>query len=83
MPLSRSERRHYVLGLSGCLAVRLSGHERLPCAATFLYYTNMFQQIEFIIYANIQPLRQKFFTKGQGHRSKIQRNVLLTRLFGK
>ena len=34
-------------------------------------------------YANVQPLRQKFFTKGQGHRSrsksKMQKNVLVTR----
>ena len=58
----------------GCPAVRPSGH-------VFLYYANMVQQIEFIIYTNIQPLRQKFFTKGGGHRSrsKIQKNVLLTR----
>ena len=69
---------------SGCRSVRMSdrplGHERLPYAATFLYYANMVQQIEFIIYTNIQPLRQKFFAKGQGPRarSKIQKNVLLT-----
>ena len=30
----------------------------------------MIQQIEFIIYTNIQTLRQKFFTKGQGQRFK-------------
>ena len=63
MPPQRSERRHYVHGLSvrpsGCPAVRPSGH-------VFLYYANMVQQIEFIIFTNIQPLRQKFFTKGQG-----------------
>ena len=61
--------------VSGCPAVRppvrLSGRERLPYVATFLYYANMVQQIEFIIYANIQPLLQKLFTKGQGHRSKV------------
>ena len=36
---------------------------------------------ELIIYTNIQPPRQKFFTKGQGQksRSKIQKNVLLMR----
>ena len=34
----------------------------LPYAASFGYYANMVQQIEFIIYTNIQPLRQKFFT---------------------
>ena len=81
MPPPRSERRRYVLGLSVGPAVRPSGHERLPYAATFLYYTNLVQHIEFIIYTNIQPLRQKFFTKGQGQRSrsKIQKNVLLTR----
>ena len=39
-----------------------------PNATSFGYYANMFQQIEFIIYTNIQPLRQKFFTKGQGQK---------------
>ena len=29
-----------------------------PHAATFGYYANMVQQIEFIIHTNIQPLRQ-------------------------
>ena len=78
MPPPRSERRHYVLGLSvhpiaGCP----SGHERVLNDATFLYYANMVQQIEFIIYTNIQPLRQKFFNqrsrsevKGQGQKLK-------------
>ena len=68
MPLPQSERRHYVLGVvrsSGCPAVRPSGH-------LLLYYANMVQQIDFIIYTNIQPLRQKFFTKGQSHRSKVK-----------
>ena len=51
---------------SGCPDVRPSGHECLPYAATFLYYGNMVQQIELIIYTNIQHLRQSFFTKGQG-----------------
>ena len=48
--------------------------ERLPHAASFGYYANIVQQIELIIYTNIQPLRQKFFTKGkgQGHRSKMK-----------
>ena len=32
------------------------------------YYTNMMQQIEFIIPTNIQPLWQFFFTQGLGHR---------------
>ena len=58
MPPPRSERRHYVLGLSVRPAVRSSGH-------VFLYYANMVQQIQFIIYTNIQSLRQIFFTKGQ------------------
>ena len=73
MPSPRSEQRHYVFGLSIRPAVR-------PVyTASFGYYANMVQQIEFIIYTNVQPLRQKFFTKGQGHRSssKIQKNVLL------
>ena len=47
---------------SGCMAVRPSGH-------VFLYYANIVQQ-QFIIYTNIQPLRQKFFTKSQGQRSR-------------
>ena len=52
-----------------------------PYAASFGYFANMVQHIEFIIYTNVQPLRQKFFTKGQGQNSwsKIQKNVLLTR----
>ena len=81
MPRPRSEQTHYVLGLSVRPAVRPFGHERLPYAATFLCYANMVQHIEFIIYTNIQPLRQKFFTKVQGQRSrsKIQKNVLLMR----
>ena len=35
-----------------------------------MYYTNMVQQIEFIIYANIQPLPANFFA--QGLRSKVK-----------
>ena len=51
---------------SGCPAVRPSSH-------VFLYYAIMVQQFVFITYTNIQPLRQKFFfTKGQGHRSKVK-----------
>ena len=38
---------------------------------SFGYYTNMVQQIKFIIHTNIQPLPAHFFTQGQGHRSKI------------
>ena len=34
-----------------------------PHTATFGYYTNMFQQIEFIIYTNIQPLWIFFLPK--------------------
>ena len=49
---------------SGCPAVRVVMY--------FLYYANMVQQIEFIIYTNIQPLWQKFFTKGHGRRSKVK-----------
>ena len=49
---------------SGCPAVRVVMY--------FLYYANMVQQIELIIYTNIQPLWQKFFTKGQGRRSKVK-----------
>ena len=37
--------------------------ERLPYAASFGYYANIVQQIELIIYTNIQPSRQKFFPK--------------------
>ena len=44
---------------SGCPAIRPSGH-------VFLYYANMVQQIEFIIYTNIQPLRQSFLPKVEG-----------------
>ena len=39
---------------------------------SFGYYTNMVQQIKFIIHTNIQPLRALFYTQGQGHRSKIK-----------
>ena len=66
---------------SGCPSVRLSVRlfvrpsVRLsvcPSGHVFLYYANMVQEIEFIIYTNIQPLRQKLLTKGQGHRSKVK-----------
>ena len=71
MPPPRNEQRHYVLGLSCRPDVRMSG---CPSGHVFLYYANMVQQIEFIIYTNIQPLRQKFFAKdqvkGQGQRFK-------------
>ena len=44
--------------------------QRLPYAATCGYYANMVQQIEFIIYTNIQPLGQIFLPQvkviGQG-----------------
>ena len=50
---------------------------------SFSYYTNMAQQIKFIIHTNIQPLPALFFTKGQGHRSKVKvkylKKILLTR----
>ena len=39
---------------------------------SFGYYTNMVQQIKFIIHTNIQPLPALFFTQGQGHRSKVK-----------
>ena len=39
-------------------------------ARFFGYYTNMVQQIEFIIHTNIQPLPALFFT--QCHRSKVK-----------
>ena len=53
---------------SGCPSIH-----PIMYAATFLYFANMLKQIEFIIYTNIQPLPQKFFTKGQGHtRSKVK-----------
>ena len=49
----------------------------------FGYYTNMVQQIIFIIHTNIQPLPALFFTQGQGHRSKGKvkdlKKILLTR----
>ena len=35
----------------------------------FGHYTNMVQQIKFIIHTNIQPLLALFSTQGQGHRS--------------
>ena len=37
---------------------------------SFGYYTNMVQQIKFIIHTNIQPLPAFFLTQGQGHRSR-------------
>ena len=37
---------------------------------SFGYYTNMVQQIKFIIHTNIQPLPALFFI--QGHRSKVK-----------
>ena len=46
--------------MSGCSSV---GDERLLYAVTFLYYANMVQQIEFIIYTNIQPLGNFFLPK--------------------
>ena len=50
--------------------VSSSSYCRTPTAASFGYYTNMVQQIEFIIHANIQPIRQLFLhkVKGQGQR---------------
>ena len=41
-----------------------------PYAASFGHYANMVQQIDFIIYTNVQPPRQKFVTKGQDQRSR-------------
>ena len=46
-----------------------------PTCDSFGYYTNMVQQIEFVIHTNIQPLPALFFyprssVKGQGHRFK-------------
>ena len=37
---------------------------------SFGYYTNMVQQIKFIIHTNIQPLPALFFTQGQGQGQK-------------
>ena len=37
---------------------------------SFGYYTNMVQQIEFMIHTNIQPLPALFTTQGQGQRLK-------------
>ena len=47
-------------------------HRRLRRTHSFGYYTNMVQQIEFIIHTNIQPLRHFFLpkVKGQGQRFK-------------
>ena len=39
---------------------------------SFGYYTNMVQQIKFILHTNIQPLPALFFTQSQGHRSKVK-----------
>ena len=62
---------------SGCL----SGHERLLYAATFLYYANMVQQIEFI--QTLHPFGKSFFPKvkviGQRSKSKIKKKGFLTR----
>ena len=41
---------------------------RLRCIHSFGYYTNMVQQIKFIIHTNIQPLSTLFFTQGQRSR---------------
>ena len=67
----RSERRHYVLRLSVRPAVRPAVR---PSGHVFLYYANMVQQIEFIIYTNIQPLRQMFLLKVKviGQRSRLK-----------
>ena len=46
------------------------------CTHSFGYYTNMAQQIKFIIHTNIQPLPALFLSKviGQRSRSKIYKN---------
>ena len=52
---------------------RLSVRSRTPAVCRHLFVLlNMVQQIEFIIYKTIQPLRQKFFTKGQAHRLMVK-----------
>ena len=49
--------------------------QRLPYAASCGYYANMVQQIEFIIYTNIQPLRQKSrsLVKGQSQGQRFEK----------
>ena len=56
----------------GPLRYRRPSRAPPPRAATFGYYANMVQQIEFLIYTNIQPLRQNWFTQGP-------KKVLVTR----
>ena len=41
-------------------------------AFLFGYYTDMVQQIKFIIHANIKPLPAIVFTRSQGHMSKVK-----------
>ena len=48
---------------SGIVVRRLHRHRRR--IHSFGYYTNMVQQIKFIIHTNIQPLPALFFTQGQ------------------
>ena len=40
----------------------------------FGYFTNLVQQIEFLIHTNIKPFPALFFTKVQGYKSNIQKN---------
>ena len=47
--------------------------KRLLYAASFGYYAYIVQQIELIIYTNIQPLWQKYFTKGQGQCQRFKK----------
>ena len=54
---------------------RYEGKHRRRRTQPFGYYTDMVQQIKFIIHANIKPLPANFFTQGQGQK-KILVNAI-------
>ena len=61
------------VGLEGVLSSPSCGGgdgRRFRRPHSFGYYTNMVQQIKFIIHTSIQPLPALCFTQGQGHWSK-------------
>ena len=69
-PSARWARRGIVVPFVRCLRRCRRRHRRRT--HSFGYYTNMVQQIKFIIHTNIQPLSALFFTQGQGHRSNFK-----------
>ena len=68
-PSARWARRGIVVPFLGR---RLRRHLRHRRTHSFGYYTNMVQQIEFIIHTNIQPFPALIFTQGQSYRSKVK-----------